>query len=175
MKSGFKIIVVLYFIICSGLSPSQINEDTNAHIKATFIYNFTRYIEWPLELKKGNFVIGVIGSTPLFSELGDMRDKTTRGNQYFAINKYSSVNSMGNCHIVFVAKDFSGKIQEIAKKFEGKPTLIITESPGMIEKGADINFVITGNKHGFEINKGNIAGHGLSLASSLASFATKVI
>lgn len=175
MKIDFKIVIVIFFLVCTGFSSIQTGNNTNAHIKATFIYNFTRYIEWPLELKKGNFVIGVIGNTPLFIELGEMEKKTTRGNQYFSINKYSSINSLGNCHIIFVAKDQSGNIAEITERFKGKPTLIITESPGMIEKGADINFVITDNKHGFEVNKGNIAAHGLSMASSLATFAIKVI
>ena len=152
----------------------QINDNTNAKIKATFIYNFTRYIEWPAEAKKGNFEIGVVGNTPLYAELIKMQQKTKRGAQPFLIKKYLSVSSIGNCHMIFIAKEKSTDIDAIVKKFRGKSTLIISEQAGLIEKG-DINFVIANNKQGFEINKGNIAGHSLSIASSLQAFATKVI
>ncbi len=174
MKIAIKISCVIFLLVCTGFNRIQNYDDTNAKIKATFIYNFTRYIEWPLELKQGNFIIAVIGTTPLFTELGTMRDFTTRGNQEFAINKYVSVNSIEKCHIIYVANDQSYKIAEIAEKFKNKPTLIISESPGLVEKGAGINFVIKDNKHGFEINKANIAAHGLSMAQNLANFATKV-
>ncbi|HIA36173.1 MAG TPA: YfiR family protein [Flavobacteriales bacterium] len=175
MRIAIHIFSIIFFLFCTGFSRIQTSDDTNAHIKATFLYNFTRYIEWPLELKKGDFVIAIIGNTPLFNELGKVKDATTRGNQIFAINKYLSVKTIEKCHILFVAKDQSHKIAEIVKRFKDKPTLIITESPGLIEKGAGINFVIKDNKHGFEINKGNIAAHGLSMASNLATFATKVL
>lgn len=174
MRIAIHIFSIIFFLFCTGFSRIQTSDDTNAHIKVTFIYNFTRYIEWPLELKQGNFIIAVIGTTPLFTELGRMQGRTTRGNQKFAVNKYVSVNSIEKCHIIYVAKDQRHKIAEIVKRFKDKPTLIITEAPGLIEKGAGINFVIKDNKHGFEINKANIAAHGLSMASNLANFATRV-
>ena len=162
-------------LLFSGFNPAQNSEEINAHIKATFIYNFTRYIEWPAESKKGNFVIGIFGTTPLFAELNKMKQKTTRGNQPFEIKTYSSVSVIGNCHIIFISKEKSGEIPEVVKMLKDKNTLIISEKDGLIEKGADINFVIFNNKQGFEINRTNISDHGLSMASSLTSFATKVI
>ena len=36
-------------------------EEANAKIKAIYIYNFTKYIEWPDSYKEGSFVIGFIG------------------------------------------------------------------------------------------------------------------
>ena len=174
MKTLYKIPVILFFLIASGFTNVQTNDNTNAKIKATFIYNFTRYIEWPSEAKKGNFEIGVVGNTPLYSELIKMQARTTRGAQPFQIKKYLSVSSIGSCHMIFITKEKSGEIDAVVKKFKGKSTLIISEKAGLIEKG-DINFVIANNKQGFEINRGNIAGHSLSIASSLQSFATKVI
>jgi len=174
MKALYKIPVILLFLISSGFTTVQTSDNTNAKIKATFIYNFTRYIEWPAEAKKGSFEIGVVGKTPLYAELIKMQQKTKRGTQPFVITSYPSASSLGACHMVFVSKASSGELDAIVKKFKGKSTLIISEKAGLIERG-DINFVIANNKQGFEINKGNIAGHSLSIASSLQAFATKVI
>ena len=97
-----------------------------------------------------------------------------RGSQEFNITKYTLATSIGTCHMVFISKGQSSQIDAVVKKFKGKSTLIISEKDGLIEKG-DINFVIANNKQSFEINKGNIAGHSLSMASRLQAFATKVI
>lgn len=174
MKALYKIPIILLLLVFSGFTPVQLNDNTNAKIKATFIYNFTRYIEWPVDAKSGDFEIGVVGTTPLYAELEKMAQRTTRGSQSFNITQYSSGTSIGTCHMIFIAKGQSSQIDAIVKKFQGKSTLIISEKNGLIEKG-DINFVIANSKQSFEINKGNIAGHSLSMASRLQAFATKVI
>ena len=174
MKTLYTIPIILLFLIGSGFTSYQSGDNTNAKIKATFIYNFTRYIEWPVAAQKGSFEIGVIGKTPLYTELQKMSQKTTRGTQPFVITSYPSAASLGACHMVFISKASSGQLAAIVEKIKGKSTLIISEKEGLIEKG-DINFVIIDNKQSFEINKGNIAGHGLSMASRLQAFANKVI
>ena len=174
MQTTYKILIVFLFLIGFGFRTYQSADNTNAKIKATFIYNFTRYIEWPAAAQKGTFEIGVIGKTALFIELEKMSQKTTRGTQKFVVTNYTSASSLGACHMVFVSKASSGQLDAIVEKFQGKSTLVISEKEGLIEKG-DINFIIVDNKQGFEINKSNIAGHGLSVASRLQAFATRVI
>ena len=174
MKVLYKIPIILLFLISSGFTIVQTGDNTNAKIKATFIYNFTRYIEWPTASKKGDFEIAIIGNTPLYNELKIMKEKTSRGTQKFIITQYLSVASSGDCHMIFIGKNKSDQIEAAVKKFKGKSTLIISEKEGLIEKG-DINFVIVNNKQSFEINRGNVAGHKLSMASRLQAFANKVI
>ena len=174
MQTTYKILIVFIFLIGSGFSSYQSVDNTNAKIKATFIYNFTRYIEWPAEAQKGSFEIGVLGKTPLYTELVQMSKKTTRGTQPFVITNCTSAATLSACHMVFVSKASSAQLDEIVEKFKGKSTLIISEKEGLIQKG-DINFIIVDNKQGFEVNKANIAGHGLSMASRLQAFATRVI
>ena len=54
---------------------AQKREDTNAKIKAVFIYNFTKYIEWPKESSTGSFKIGVYENKLLYDELIKMSQK----------------------------------------------------------------------------------------------------
>ena len=37
--------------------------------QANFIYNFTKFFDWPQTEKSGDFVIGVLGSKSLFTNL----------------------------------------------------------------------------------------------------------
>ena len=177
MKKSVTIVILsVFMIIFVGFVKTNVYDDSiNAHIKVTFLYNFTKYIEWPEEYKQGNFVIGVIGNTPVFPELLIMQKTKKNGNQSFVINKYSSVDAIEKCHILFVSEDQSGKLSEAVIKIKGKSTLLVTEKDGLIYKGAAINFVINNNKQGFELNKANIKSRGLNMSTSLTAFAFKVI
>src|SRR5206468_262493 len=60
--------------------------DTNARLKSVFIYNFTRYIDWPADYKSGNFVINMFGSnTAMLTELNNMAKTKTVGAQKIEI------------------------------------------------------------------------------------------
>jgi hypothetical protein len=60
--------------------------DPNAKVKAVFIYNFTKYFEWPEKMKSGNFIIQVVGSnSSLNQELAKMASSKQVGNQKLEI------------------------------------------------------------------------------------------
>ena len=95
--------------------------DTNAKIKSLFIYNFSKYIEWPVEMRDGDFVIGVLGDYPtLYSELSKMAQSKTRGNQNFKIVNYSNINDVGKCHILFVDSKLSSQLTEVINLTTGR-------------------------------------------------------
>lgn len=150
-------------------------DDTNAKIKAMFLYNFTKYIEWPSAYKEGNFVIGVLGNNAnLMAELNKMAAQKTAGTQKFEIRSLSSVDGASKCHIVYIQPDKGGELPEVIGKLKGKSALIITEKPGLARQGAAINFVVQENKTKFELNKGNAEKYNLKVSSNLASLAIVV-
>ena len=51
--------------------------DTNSKMKAIFIMNFTKLIEWPKAYREGDFVVGVVGESPLYTELIKMAKTKT--------------------------------------------------------------------------------------------------
>lgn len=151
------------------------SEEANARIKSIYIYNFTKYIEWPENYKEGTFVIGFIGSnSPLLTELTKMAASKKVGNQSIAINNISSVDDNTKCNIIFIHSDNSGQLAEVITKSKGKSTLIVTEKPGLAEKGSAINFIIEDNKQKIELNKANIEKYKLKVASTLVSMSKEV-
>jgi len=170
MKKAVAAFVLFIFI--SGGFVSDQSVDTNAKIKTVFLYNFTKYIEWPTQYKKGNFVIGLLGaSSSLASELDKMAQSKTVGDQKFQIKKYTSTTGLDGCHILFVAPDCSIPFSEVTSKLKGKSTLIVTERSGLAKQGSAINFVIVDNKQKFELNKGNAEKYNLKVANSLSQLA----
>lgn len=147
---------------------------SNDKVKATYIYNFTKYIDWPASYKKGNFVIGVLGTTPFYTNLSTLLAKKTVGLQNFEIKNYSSVEAIGNCHILFVPEASSAMLGDVLKKIKGNSTLLVTEKSGLAKQGAGINFIIENNKQRFELNKSNIEKYNMAISSTLMSLAIEV-
>jgi hypothetical protein len=145
--------------------------DTNSKMKAIFIMNFTKLIEWPQPYREGNFVVGVIGESPLFNELSEMAKTKKVANQSLQIKKFSSPSEISNCHILYLSKDESGEISEVIKKIKTNSTLIITEETGLVDRGAGINFIIKDNRQKFELNKKNVEKYKLKVSSNLESLA----
>ena len=172
------IILVTFFCISADWVRMPIVQDpnnSNSKIKATFIYNFTKYIDWPEKYKEGNFVIGVLGTTPFYNDLTALLTKKSVGKQIFEIKSFTNVESIsGNCHILFIPIVNSGMMPDVLKKMKGKSTLIVTEKSGLAKQGSGINFVVDNNKQRFELNKANIEKYDLKVSSTLASLAIPV-
>lgn len=156
------------------IAPDQ-GEEANAKIKAIYIYNFTKYIEWPQEYKSGNFVVGVLGTnTALLGELNKMAAAKTVGAQKFDIKNISSPADAASCHIVYILSDKSAQLADVVGKVKGKSALIVTDKEGLAAKGSAINFIIVENKQKIELNKGNIEKYKLKVAAQLVEMAVAV-
>ena len=176
MKKILLILLLpLSLITLGGAMKMDQSEEAGAKIKAIYIYNFTKYIEWPDDYKSGNFVIGVLGTnTPLMNELNKMASAKTVGTQKLEIKNLSGPADAGACHIVYILSDNSGQLGDVVGKIKGKSTLIVTDKAGSTKLGAGINFAIVENKQKIELNKGNIEKYKLKVASTLVEMAVPV-
>ncbi|MBY0426761.1 MAG: YfiR family protein [Cytophagales bacterium] len=176
MNKRIKISLTLFFcaILYINSNAQMSQADPNAKIKAIFIYNFTKYIEWPSSAKQGDFVIGVFGKTNITAELEKMALLKKAGNQTIVIKQLSSVNEITNCQMLFIAADKSSQIGNVMNKIKNNSILIVSEDPGMAKKGSAINFVPTGNKLTFELNRTAAQKHELNVSSSLNQLAILV-
>lgn len=167
---------LLFVLAFSSLSfQQQPNFDPNAKVKAVFIYNFTRYFEWPEKMKSGNFIIQVIGNNNnLNSELNKMASSKQVGNQKLEIKNSSSLDLSLKPHIIFLLSEASDLLKEVSSKYKGKGALIVTEKSGLAKAGSAINFVVADNKQKFEYSKNNAVKAGLKTSDELKNLAIVV-
>jgi hypothetical protein len=165
------IILVSLLILNSGF---KVAVDTNSKMKAIFIMNFTKLIEWPQPYREGNFVVGVVGESPLYVELTKMAKTKKVANQSLQIKKFSNIEDINKCHILYVSQNKSEEISSVVNKLKPHNTLIITEKQGLVEKGAGINFIVKNNRQKFELNKKNVEKYKLKVSSNLEALAFTV-
>lgn len=163
---------LFFFLYLSFGFQQPSNYDINAKIKAVYLYNFTRYFEWPDKLKTGNFVIQVVGrNEALIAELSILAAKKKVGNQAIEIKNTDSYNAQITSNMVFLLPESSKAVKEVSGKIKGKGTLLVCESPGCTKQGASINFVIADNKQKFEYSKANAVKSGLKTSDDFQALA----
>jgi hypothetical protein len=159
-KGHIYLLAFLCLISLRFQQPS--NFDTNAKIKAVFIYNFTRYFEWPDKKKEGTFVIYIVGKNEhLVSELKSLASKKKVGNQDIEIKTSPDFDASISAQIVYLLPDASRSVGDASSKNKGKGTLVLSENNGACKAGSSINFIAIDNKLKFEYSKNNAVKAGL--------------
>jgi len=150
-----------------SLSKIKAQHETDYKVHANIIYRFTKYIDWPTNKKSGDFIIGIVGDSPLFDELKALSATKTVGSQKIVVVKMSPSASSYNCHILFITDEESNSLKKIAALTAGSATLIVSESEGLARKGSCINFITVDERLKLEINKVNVEQRDLRIASEL--------
>ncbi len=135
--------------------------------KALFMYNFTKYIEWPQVKQSGDFVIGVIGSSAIVTELNAIAQRKTVGSQAIKVKEVNVADELSKLHIVYVAESQTDKAVSIAEKIKGKGVLLITDKPGMAKSNSGINYIKKDGKQLFEVSSKHLTEEGVKASNQL--------
>ena len=166
----FACLIIFMSLECFG-QPAE--NELGVKVKAAYIYNFTKFLEW----KQNNsefFTIIVLGKSKIIDPLYKIASKEKVNSKTIVVNEISDLYDLGNCNILYLPTDDKDIFYDTLKKIKGKKVLLITNSSGFAEKGAGINFVQIGDKIKFEINRIAIESGGIIPNSSLLSMAYKV-
>lgn len=176
MKRAFLIVVLALMTLPGLFSFQGQNINSRGRMQSLFLYNFaSKYIEWPTSYKEGNFIIGILGDTPVLNELGVVTSAKKIFNQSIEIKKFNTSTEISKCNMLFVPHDKAEALQEVVGKLKNSSTLIITEKDGVLKQGAIINFISVDGKLKFETNKTEIEKREIRIAADLLKLSVNTI
>ena len=150
---------------------------TEYEVKAAFLYNFARFVEWPaaaLHDPGAPFVIAILGRDPF----GPILDETVAGKTVagrpIEVHRVPRVDDARDAQIVFVSPSERANVEAILKALERPGVLTVGDTDGFAQRGGAINFVLQARKVRFEINPAAAEQAGLKMSSQLLKLATLV-
>jgi hypothetical protein len=171
IPKGFILFVLCCFLIKASLAQTKERE---ADLKAVFIYNFTKYIDWDTANQTKNFVIGVIGNSPVTESLKQIASSYTVSDKKIIIRNFSKPEDISYCQILFIPRNLPFSLEAILKNVS-KGVLTVSEEPGYAKSGTAFNFFINReDKLKFEANVKTIYSEGLKASSQLLKLAVIV-
>jgi hypothetical protein len=172
-------VLAITLVVAASASAQDLSsaETSEYLIKAGYIYNFAKLVEWPAAAApKGQpIVIGVLGNDAFASVL----DRTVNGKKIddrpLLVKRLKSkhVKDCG-CQMLFVAAAESALADEVIQSQGGSGVLTIAESPDFATRGGMIALVLQDSKVRFIVNVHSAAQAGLSISSRLLALATVV-
>jgi hypothetical protein len=144
-------------------------------VKAAFLYNFGKFVEWPTNdfaSTNAPLVIGVYGENPFGNDLAIVvSGRNINGHPVVA--RQVSLTELTSCQILFIARSKQKNINQILRALDGAGVLTVTENMDPSDPGVMINFILKDDRIRFEINNTAAEKVGLKLSSKLLILATK--
>ena len=146
-------------------------------IKAGFIFNFAKFVEWPAAAfaqQESPIVIGVLGTDPFGATIDRIVEDKKIGTRGFVVKRFKwskELKELRDCKILFVSSSEKAHIDEIVQSVKGLPILTVGETPGFAERGGMIRFTLEDNRVRFEINVEAAREADLNISSRLLTLA----
>jgi hypothetical protein len=150
---------------------------TDYQVKATYLYNFGRFIEWPGKVaaaQGGSFTVCVLGQDPFGPSLDATLAGETIGGKTVVAKRISSAEESGDCQILFLSLTDDSGLNKIIADLDKKAVLTVSDMSQFVKRGGMIQFVLEGKKVRFEVNLTATQHAGLTLSSELLKVATAV-
>lgn len=148
------IIFVCYGMFCGTSSTYAKPKSKEYHIKAAFLLNFVKFIQWPshaLSDTSTSLNINILGYDPFNEALDTIENKIVK-NKKLVIKRISRIEEMKECQILFISTPEKKIMSEILSKIKDRPILTVSETNDFCQSGGIINFIAVNNKIRFEIN-----------------------
>jgi len=150
----------------AGTAQAAANE---YQIKAAFLFNFAKFVVWPSQAfpdANTPLVIGVLGQDPFGSYLDDIVRGERVDNRQLVIQRYHSPGEIKNCHVLFISRSESARLNQIVSSLKYRNLLIVTDADGG-DGGVIIRFVNEGNRIRFKIDAQAAKAANLTISSKL--------
>lgn len=167
----------LTFLIAALLTRPLWSEAYSEYaVKAAYLYNFAKFVEWPPGAFSKNdapLVICIASDNPFGDTLTVISNKTV-DNHPVEVRNTSVMASFDRCHIIFISRAEQGRFKTVLAKLARLPILTVSDISGFAQFGGMIELFEAEQRIRFNININAARQANLRLSSQLLKLATIV-
>jgi hypothetical protein len=142
-------------------------------LKAAFIYNITKFVEWPpgsFESEKAPLVLVVLGKDPFGYSLNTIDGKIVQGRS-LTVKHVDRIEELRTCHILFISSSEMNRLPQVLQSLKDSKILTIGDMPHFAQNGGIINLITLDNKINMEINVTAAEKASMQISSKLLKLA----
>jgi hypothetical protein len=172
--------MMLNWTASAGAQAGDGSDSSEYLVKAGFIYNFAKFVEWPSTAfaePDAPIVIGVLGMDPFGDVINHVVEGKKIGTRGFVIRRFKwskelkDSKDFKDCRILFVSSSEKLHFEDIFDAVKGLPVLTVGETPGFAERGGMIRLMLEDNRVRFEVNVDAAHDGNLNISSRLLTLA----
>lgn len=154
----------------SGQSLLAADAPTENQVQAVFLFNFSRFVEWPARAftaPNGPFVIGIVGNDPFGVRLDEAVHNEQINGHPLAVRRFRSIADIDNCQILFIDRSEIGRLGQILSALDHRSILTVSQADGAAQQGVMIQFATENSRIRLRINVESARAAGLTISSNL--------
>jgi hypothetical protein len=135
----------------AGTAAAQ-SED---QVKAAFLFNFVRYVEWPDEVfdqSESKVKICMFEAEAFGSVVSQIVSGKSVGDRKLEVESIENLEEVEGCHLLYLGSQTGEKHLELTSMLASAPIFTVSDSAGFAERGGMANFFRADNKMRFEMN-----------------------
>jgi hypothetical protein len=168
------VLAALLELPCATPMWAQAGPSVEYQVKAAFLLNFAKFVEWPPEVfqrEKPAIILCVFRHDPFGSALDEIIRGKTINNREVLARRISEMPDLKSCQMVFVSDREDRLLSEILNSLKGVSALVVGESEGFAERGGAVQFFLEDKKLRFAINVDAVQAARLTVSSKLLALA----
>ena len=169
MKTSISRRLLALIAIC--LLPAMASAQNQYDVYAGFMFHFGKYVQWPSKLQSGDFVIGVVGNSPMKSKLDALASSKNINGRKIVVKKVTTAADVAGCSVLFIPNADIGQAATLKPAAKSNNVLLVSEGDGNIAKGSIFNFIEKDGKVRFEYSEADAQAHGLKVSGDLVKLA----
>jgi YfiR/HmsC-like len=171
--------LLMFLLSAFAAYPQTASSPVEYQVKAAFLLNFTKFIDWPpasFPTPDSPITICILGKDPFGPVLDEIVQGETVNDRKVTVQRISQppVSQPGPqaCHVVFVGepeKDIPKTLGSL-----GRGVLTVGEGDRFLREGGMVALVLDNRRVRFDINRTAATGAGLGLSARLLNVAREV-
>jgi hypothetical protein len=156
-------------------SAAQAAAPTQEEVEAVYLYNFAKFVAWPSTKKSDELNFCVLGEDPFGASLDQIVAGEEIDGRHLAVRRLADEDNVQICAILFIGESESSHLDRVLSAVGHFPILTVGDTPGFMQDGGTIQFVVKENRVRFEVNLNAARKGGIVLSSQLLKVAAKVV
>jgi YfiR/HmsC-like len=161
-------------VISTPRAAAQSEALAEYQVKAAFLFNFAKFVEWPESAfadGRAPIVFGVVGENPFGADLSNIvRGQQIKGRP-IRVGSFKFGDDLRGCHVLFVSASERTHLPQILSSLRGADALTVSDIDGFAVAGGVMQFVTEENRVRFLVNLEAVARTNLRINSKLLALA----
>lgn len=184
---AFSLTLTLALALAIRGLPAAEPAGLESDVKAAFLYNFAKFVEWPPDAfpapssptsPSSPMILCIYGedraSAGLEASLGALTQGERMGNRPLVVRRLGDLASLRECHVLFIAAAEKGHLPDVLAALREARALTVGEGTDFLDKGGMIRLFLEQNRMRFDINLDAAEKSSLKISSKLLRLAQAV-
>ena len=146
-------------------------------VKATFLFNFAKFVEWPADLSPQEatpFMFGVLGDSFVENTLNNLVRRESNAGRKWNVKSVTVNDDLTGFQVLFISASDKSRVADILQRLDGTSVLTISELDRFCQMGGVIQFAMEDQRIRFDVNLDSARRARLTLSSKLLRLAKTV-